>query len=179
MRTAEEAVFGAGCFWCIEAIFDSLEGVQKVESGYSGGKVENPSYEEVCSGTTGHAEVAKVFYNPELISFTTLLEVFWTSHDPTTLNRQGNDRGTQYRSAIFYLNETQKETALKSKELVEASDLYSDPVVTEISPLINYCPADNYHQDYFKNNPEQNYCAFVVRPKVEKFRKIHAGKLKS
>lgn len=174
-----EATFGAGCFWCIEAVFNDLQGVQSVESGYSGGKLKNPTYKEVCSGLTGHAEVARIVFDPEVVSFKELLEVFWKVHDPTTLNRQGNDIGTQYRSVVFYHNEEQKTLAEHYKAELDAAGAYPDPIVTEISPLSNYFPAEDYHQNYFADNPNQPYCALVVRPKVEKFRKAFSNKLKT
>lgn len=165
----EQATFGAGCFWCVEAIFESLKGVSEVEAGYSGGEIKNPTYKEVCSGTTGHAEVARIIFDPEVICFETLVEIFFYTHDPTTLNRQGHDVGTQYRSAIFYHNEQQKKEAEEVKKKVESEGYYSNPIVTEISPLKNYYPAENYHQNYFANNPNQGYCAAVIRPKLQKF----------
>lgn len=174
----KEATFGAGCFWCVEACFKDLEGVVNVLPGYSGGQIKNPSYKEVCLGTTGHAEVARVEYNEELISFEELLEVFWFVHNPSTLNRQGNDIGEQYRSVIYYHDEQQKELSEKYKEQLNESGAWENPVVTEISPLINFYPAENYHHNYFQNNPDQPYCASVVRPKVEKFRKAFQQRLK-
>lgn len=174
----EKATFGSGCFWCTEAIFERLNGVIKVESGYSGGKGENPTYEEVCSGKTGYAEVTQIVYNPSVISFDELLEVFWKTHDPTTLNRQGNDVGTQYRSVIFYHNEEQKELAEKYKTELNKSGAWENPIVTEISPFTKFYSAEDYHQDYFNNNPNQGYCAFVIAPKVEKFEKVFKDKLK-
>ena len=174
----EEATLGAGCFWCIEAMYDALQGVVAVESGYSGGQSTNPSYKEVCGGETGHAEVIRIVFDPEIISFADILEIFWTAHDPTTLNRQGNDVGTQYRSAIFYHSEEQKAVAEESLRVATESGLYDDPIVTEISELINYYAAEDYHQEYFENNPNQPYCSFVVRPKVEKFRKMYKERLK-
>lgn len=173
----DTAVFGAGCFWCVEAVFQELKGVQSVESGYSGGTVENPSYKEVCTGTTGHAEVAEIIFDPAVISYDDLLEVFWTTHDPTTLNRQGADVGSQYRSVIFYLNDKQKETAEKSKKEI-APQIWDDPIVTEIAPLTNFYKAEDYHQNYYNENPEQSYCKFVINPKLEKFRKKFKDKLK-
>lgn len=167
----EKATFGNGCFWCTEAIFQNLKGVEKVESGYTGGKVKNPTYKEVCSGLTGHAEVIQITFDSNVISYTELLEVFWSTHDPTTLNRQGNDVGTQYRSAIFYHNDQQKELAEKYKVQLDLSNTWSDPVVTEISLIGVFYPAEDYHQNYFKLNGSQPYCSFVVRPKVEKFLK--------
>lgn len=174
----EKATFGSGCFWCTEAVFQRLKGVEKAQSGYSGGEVENPTYEAVCTGQTGHAEVVQVTYDPELISYDELLEVFWNTHDPTTLNRQGNDTGTQYRSAIFYHNEEQKQLAESYKEKLEAEKIWSDPIVTEISPLINFYAAEDYHDDYFDRNGGQPYCSFVVAPKVKKFKEVFADKLK-
>ena len=160
-------------------MFERLNGVLKVESGYSGGKVENPTYEEVCSETTGYAEVTQITYDPTVITYDELLEVFWKTHDPTTLNRQGNDVGTQYRSVIFYHNEEQKELAEKYKSELDKSGAWSKPIVTEISPFTKFYSAEGYHQDYYNNNPNQGYCAFVIAPKVEKFEKVFKEKLKS
>ncbi len=174
----EEATFGSGCFWCTEAYFDALEGVQSVVSGYSGGFVKNPSYKEVCTGRTGHAEVTRIVFDPAQISFAELLEVFWATHDPTTLNRQGNDVGPQYRSVIFYHTEQQQRIAEASKEAAEESGTWNAPIVTEISPLVNWYPAEDYHQDYFANNPNQPYCSMVIRPKMDKFKARFAEKLK-
>ena len=171
-------VFAGGCFWCTEAMFGQLKGVEKVVSGYSGGHVANPTYREVCSGTTGHAECTLITYDPEQITFAELLEVFWTTHDPTTLNRQGADSGTQYRSAIFYTDEEQKKEALVYKEKLEKEKIWNDPIVTEITKFEKFYPAEDYHQDYYSNNPNQGYCRIVITPKVEKFRKIFAVKLK-
>lgn len=167
----ETAVFGAGCFWCVEAIYQRVNGIEAVESGYAGGHVQDPTYNQVVRGNTGHAEVAKVTFDPEVISFEELLEVFWHTHNPTTLNRQGADVGPQYRSAIFYLNEEQKEIAERSLKRTDESDLWDDPIVTEISPLINYSTAENYHQNYFNNNPNAGYCSVVIAPKIAKFKK--------
>ncbi len=167
----ENATFGAGCFWCVEAIYQRVNGVLAVESGYAGGHVKNPTYEQVVSGNTGHAEVVRVMFDPDVISFEELLEVFWHTHDPTTLNRQGADVGTQYRSAIFYHNEDQKKIAEKSLAKTDKSDLWDDPIVTEISPLMNYSTAEDYHQNYFNNNPNAGYCSVVIAPKVAKFKK--------
>jgi peptide-methionine (S)-S-oxide reductase len=172
------ATFGAGCFWCTEAIFLNVKGVTKVVSGYSGGQVKNPTYREVCTGMTGHAEVTQITYDPKLVSFETLLEVFWNTHDPTTLNRQGADEGTQYRSVVFYNDEEQKKIAEQYKKQLDASHVYKTPIVTEISPLINFYPAEDYHQNYFELNPNQSYCQYVIRPKVEKFKKQFSGSLK-
>lgn len=174
----DTATLGAGCFWCVEAIFEQLNGVEKVVSGYTGGHVPNPSYEEVCTGVTGHAEVTRIYYDPGVISFEELLEVFWQTHDPTTLNRQGADVGTQYRSAIFYHNEDQKQIAETLKEKLNASGAFKDPVITEISPLSAFYEAENYHQEYYQNNGDQPYCRLVIRPKLEKFEKVFNDKLK-
>lgn len=174
----ETATFGGGCFWCTEAIFKSLKGVETVESGYSGGKVKNPTYREVCTGETGHAEVIQITFDPEVISFRELLEVFWETHDPTTLNRQGADVGTQYRSVIFYHTPEQKEIAEKYKAELNSENVFNKPVVTEITASGTFYKAENYHQDYFANNPAQGYCQFVIVPKLEKFRKIFKDKLK-
>jgi peptide-methionine (S)-S-oxide reductase len=167
----ETAVFGAGCFWCVEAIYQRVNGVTDIESGYAGGHVQNPTYRQVTTGKTGHAEVIKLEYDPRVISFGELLEVFWHTHNPTTLNRQGADVGPQYRSAIFYLTEEQKEIAEKSLERTDASDLWEDPIVTEITPLSNYSTAEDYHQNYFNNNPNAGYCSIVIAPKLAKFKK--------
>ena len=170
--------FGAGCFWCVEAIFSDLKGVEDVKSGYSGGVVKNPTYKEVCTGTTGHAEVCQLKYDPSIISFKELLEVFWQTHDPTTLNRQGGDVGTQYRSVIFYHTEEQKEIALQFLNTLNNEKAFPSPIVTEISPFKIFYPSGDYHEDYFELNKEQPYCSSVIRPKLEKFRKIFADKLK-
>lgn len=175
----EEATFGAGCFWCVEAIFNDLKGVKKVMSGYSNGKTDNPTYEEVCSGVTGHAEVVRIVFDPQQIDFETLLKVFWHVHDPTTLNRQGNDIGTQYRSGVYYHSEKQKEIAQKSKDETNASGLWPKPIVTEITEIKSFFPAEDYHQNFFANNPGQPYCAAVVAPKVNKFRQNFKHLLKS
>lgn len=178
MTELKKATFGSGCFWCTEAIFERVKGVHSVVSGYAGGSVENPTYEEVCKGTTGHAEVTQINYDPGVITFDELLEVFWRTHDPTTLNRQGNDIGPQYRSVIFYHDDEQKQLAEKYKEELDKSGAWDKPIVTEISPLINFFEAERYHQDYYENNPSQGYCAFVIAPKVEKFEKVFKDKLK-
>jgi len=175
---AETATFGGGCFWCTEAIFKSLKGVETVESGYSGGKTKNPTYREVCTGETGHAEVIQITFDPKVISFRELLEVFWETHDPTTLNRQGADVGTQYRSAVFYHSQEQKETAEKYKAELNVEHVFNTPIVTEITAFDKFYKAENYHQDYFANNRAQGYCQFVIVPKIEKFRKIFKDKLK-
>ncbi|MDQ5977886.1 MAG: peptide-methionine (S)-S-oxide reductase, partial [Verrucomicrobiota bacterium] len=163
------ATFGGGCFWCTEAVFELLPGVKRVESGYAGGHVANPTYQQICTGETGHAEVIRIEFDPAVVSYERLVEVFLEAHDPTTLNRQGADEGTQYRSVIFYHDDAQKAAAEKGKAAAQAQ--FDDPIVTEISPLPKYYPAEGYHQDYFKNNPNQRYCAFVIRPKVSKLQK--------
>jgi len=175
----ETATFGTGCFWCTEAIFQELKGVLKVTSGYSGGTVKNPSYEDVCTGTTGHAECLQVVYDPAVISYDELLEVFWESHDPTSLNRQGNDVGTQYRSVIFYHNAEQKKKAEEYKAKLDKSGAYDKPIVTEISPYAAFYAAEDYHQDYYRLHGSQPYCTFVIRPKVEKFEMVFKDKLKT
>ena len=175
----ELATFGAGCFWCVEAIFQRVEGVEKVVSGYSGGHVKNPSYKEVCQGNTGHAEVCQLSYDPDVVSYEELLEIFWDTHDPTTLNRQGNDVGPQYRSAIFYHNDSQKEIATAYKAQLDQSGTFKDPIVTEITPFEKLFIAEDYHQNYFNDNGLQPYCTFVIRPKVEKFQKEFKDKLKN
>ena len=176
----DTATFATGCFWCTEAIFEQLSGVVKVTSGYSGGQVEKPTYKEVCTGETGHAECVQVLYEPDKISFDELLEVFWQVHDPTTLNRQGADEGTQYRSAIFYHNAAQKEKAEKYKKELDDSGAFSKPIVTEISPATKFYPAEDYHQEYYANNKNTNpYCAVVIRPKLEKFQKVFGKKIKT
>jgi peptide-methionine (S)-S-oxide reductase len=174
----DTAIFGAGCFWCVEAVFQRIDGVEQVISGYSGGFIKNPPYREVCEGTTGHAEVCMLKYDPSKVSFETLLSVFWQTHNPSTLNRQGNDVGTQYRSAIFYLNEEQKQLAEKYKKELSESGAFSDPIVTEISPYINFYPAEDYHQNYYNQNSSQGYCQFVIAPKLEKFDKVFGDKLR-
>lgn len=175
---SETITLGAGCFWCVEAIFENLRGVERVVSGYSGGDMENPSYEEVCSGSTGHAEVVQVHYNPEIISLGEILDVFWRTHDPTTLNRQGADVGTQYRSAIFYHDDQQKAIAEKSRDEMDKSDVWENPVVTEITPFRSFYKAEQYHQNYYEENPNQGYCRFVINPKLQKFKKEFKDKLK-
>lgn len=174
----EVATFGTGCFWCTEAVLESLDGVKKVISGYSGGHDPKPNYEAVCTGTTGHAECVEVTYDPKVISYATLLEAFFRSHDPTSLNRQGNDVGTQYRSVIFYHNDEQKQLAEKAKVELDKSGAYAKPIVTEITKAVKFFPAEAYHQNYFANNPDQGYCAYVVAPKVDKFKKVFKDKLK-
>ncbi len=175
-NSLETATLGAGCFWCVEAIFQDLRGVESVVSGYSGGAVSNPDYREISSGLTGHAEVCQINFDPRVISFDQLLEVFWEVHDPTTLNRQGADIGSQYRSAIFYHNEEQKNLAESSKKKMISA--FKDPIVTEITAYKNFFIAENYHQDYFLNNPSQTYCSVVIGPKVNKFKKKHGDLLK-
>lgn len=177
-HTTDTATFGAGCFWCVEAVFQRLDGVLSIKSGYSGGTVKKPSYREVCNGTTGHAEVCQIVFDKSKISFDELLEVFWKTHDPTTLNSQGNDFGTQYRSAIFYHNEEQKQKAEQYKKELNETKVYPNPIVTEISPFTNYYPAEDYHQNYFNQNGNESYCRFVIQPKVEKFEKVFKSKLK-
>jgi methionine-S-sulfoxide reductase len=173
------ATFGGGCFWCTEAVFLDVKGVKSVVSGYAGGSVKNPTYREVCSGLTGHAEVVQITFDPALVSYTDLLEIFWNTHDPTTLNRQGADVGTQYRSVVFYHSPEQKTEAEQYKKQLEASKVFKNPVVTEISPIPVFYQAEAYHQNYFALNPEQGYCQYVIRPKVEKFKKQFGNKLKS
>lgn len=174
----ETATLGAGCFWCVEAVYDDLEGVADVVSGYSGGHKENPTYQEVCSETTGHAEVVQVKFDPKVLSYADLLRVFFAIHDPTTLNRQGNDIGTSYRSAIFYHSKEQEQTAHEIIDEVTREGIYDDPIVTEVSQFDKFWPAEDYHQEYFANNPNQPYCAAVVAPKVAKFRKKFTSRLK-
>jgi peptide-methionine (S)-S-oxide reductase len=177
-RTTEVATLGGGCFWCLEAVYEELRGVEKVESGYSGGTVPDPTYRQVCTGTTGHAEVVQVTFDPEVVSFREILEVFFTIHDPTTLNRQGADVGTQYRSAIFYHDEEQKRVAGEVISELEAAHLWDDPIVTEVKPFDAFYRAEDYHQEYYRNNPEQPYCQIVIAPKVAKFRSKYLAKLK-
>lgn len=174
----DTATFANGCFWCTEAIFQDLKGVYSVKSGYTGGHLKNPTYEQVCSGTTGHAECLQIAYDSSVISFDELLEVFWATHDPTTLNRQGNDVGTQYRSGIFYHNEEQREKAERYKNKLDAAGAWDKPIVTEITAFEHFWPAENYHDNYYKQNQAQPYCYFVIRPKMEKFREVFKDKLK-
>lgn len=174
----QQATFGSGCFWCTEAVFLAVKGVSKVESGYSGGSVKNPTYKEVCTGLTGHAEVTRITFDASVVSYSDLLEIFWNTHDPTTLNRQGNDEGPQYRSVIFYHDDNQKKVAEAYKAQLESSKVFASRIVTEISPLTNYYPAEDYHQNYYALNPNAGYCQYVIRPKVEKFRKQFKNKLK-
>jgi peptide-methionine (S)-S-oxide reductase len=175
----ETATLAAGCFWCVEAVFDDLIGVQDVVSGYSGGYKDNPTYQEVCGETTGHAEVVQISFDPSLISFKEILQVFFTVHDPTQLNRQGNDIGTSYRSAIFYHSVAQQKTAEEVIAEITAEQIYDKPIVTEVTAFDTFWPAENYHQEYFANNPNQPYCAAVVAPKVAKFRQKFTSKLKT
>jgi peptide-methionine (S)-S-oxide reductase len=175
----DTATLGAGCFWCVEAVFQQLKGVEKTISGYSGGKIKNPAYKEVCTGQTGHAEVIQVIFNPTIISFKELLEVFWQTHDPTTLNRQGADVGTQYRSVIYFHNNEQKEIAETLKNSLNSENIFGKPVVTEISAFTQFYPAEDYHQNYFLENGEQPYCQYVIVPKMEKFKKLFGNKIKN
>jgi len=174
----EVATFGAGCFWCTEAVFQRLEGVDRVESGYTGGTVKNPTYKEICSGLTGHAEVVNITFHPDIITYEELLDVFWNTHDPTTLNRQGNDVGTQYRSAIFYHDDAQRQTANASLHALMKSKAYEKPIVTEIIPYSAFYKAEDYHQDYFNLHGNAPYCTFIVQPKVEKFKKTFGDRLR-
>ena len=174
----ETAYFGEGCFWCTEAFFQRVEGVISVRSGYGGGHKENPTYEEVCDKTTGHAEITKIEFDPSKVSYDELLEVFWKTHDPTTLNRQGHDSGPQYRSVIFYVSNEQKQKAEHYKNELDKIHAFANPIVTAIEPFKNYYPAEKYHENYYNDNPEQGYCNFVIRPKVEKFEKAFKNKLK-
>ena len=173
----QKATFGSGCFWCTEAFFQRLKGVYNVESGYTGGQLKNPTYREVCMGNTGHAEVIHFDYDPDQISFVELLEVFWKTHDPTTLNRQGNDVGTQYRSAIFYHTDAQRDEALAYKQKLDQAGIWPDPIVTEITPFDIFYPAEDYHKEYFNNNEDQPYCSFVINPKLAKFKEVFKDKL--
>ena len=174
----ELATFGSGCFWCTEAIFLNVNGVAKVESGYSGGKVKNPTYKEVCSGLTGHAEVIQVTFDPKVITYDEMLEIFWMTHDPTTLNRQGADEGTQYRSVIYYHNDAQKTLAESYKKKLTEAKAFDDPIVTEISPFTVFYKAEDYHQNYYNLNGSAPYCSFVIKPKVDKFKKVFKEKVK-
>lgn len=172
----EKALLGGGCFWCIEAVYNRVRGVESAISGYAGGARKNPNYEQVCTGATGHAEVVEITYNPDMISYSELLEIFWAIHDPTTLNAQGADKGTQYRSVIYYMNEEQRETAQSS--IRQEQENWSDPIVTELSPAPEFYPAESYHQNYFNEHPTQGYCYVVIAPKVEKFTKKFGEKVK-
>ena len=175
----KKATFGAGCFWCTEAVFQHVAGVESVISGYAGGHIKNPAYREVCEGRTGHAEVVQITYDPDTVSYDTLLEIFWKTHDPTTLNRQGHDVGTQYRSAVFYHDEEQQQLAEKYKQRLNESKIFSGPVVTEISPLEAFYVAEERHQNYYNTHPDQGYCSLVIRPKVEKFKQVLGDKMKA
>lgn len=175
----EIATLGAGCFWCVEAVFQDLSGVQRVVSGYAGGSVESPTYQQVCGGTTGHAEAVQITFDPAVLSYADLLEVFWRVHDPTTLNRQGADVGTQYRSIIFYHDDAQRVVAEQSKRATAAAGLWPAPIVTEIVPFTNFYQAEAYHQNYYRSNPHQPYCRAVIDPKVRKFRKDFQARLKT
>ncbi len=178
MQNYDTITLGTGCFWCSQAIFERVEGVISSTVGYSGGKMPNPTYRDVSTGTTGYAEVVQVVYDPQKVSLSTLLKIFWETHNPTTLNRQGADVGTQYRSVIFYHNQAQKQLAEDYKQKLEAAGIWDRPIVTEISPIRNFYNAEKYHQEYYKNNPAAAYCQFVITPKVEKFKKIFSDKLK-
>jgi peptide-methionine (S)-S-oxide reductase len=178
MKGTEVVVLGGGCFWCLEAVFEQLRGVEQVESGYSGGVVANPSYQQVCSGTTGHAEVARITFDPQAISYEEMLRVFFAVHDPTTLNRQGGDVGSQYRSAIFTIGDEQRATAVRVIEEIEAAGIWGEPIVTEVTAFEAFYPAEEYHQEYYRRNPGQSYCQFVIAPKVAKFRKQYLAMLK-
>lgn len=177
MSNIKKATFGAGCFWCVEAVFQQLSGVQSVVSGYTGGKVKDPTYREICGGRTGHAEVAQITYDEKIISFDELLEIFWQTHDPTTLNKQGADVGTQYRSAIFYHDSEQKQKAEMYKQKLNEAGAFNNPVVTEISPMGVFYKAEEAHQNYYINNQDQPYCAIVIRPKIEKLKRVFGHKL--
>ncbi len=174
----QAATFGEGCFWCSESYFQQLKGVKEVISGYSGGQLPHPTYEQVCSGSTGYTEVSNIIYDPKIITFDRLLEAFWSSHDPTTLNRQGHDVGSQYRSVIFYHNHAQKEKAESYKKKIEKAGIYQDPIVTAIEPISNFYPAENYLQDFYQNNPHHPYCTIVIQPKLNKFKKLFKNDLK-
>ena len=171
MAKSEIATLGGGCFWCVEAVYQRIEGIISVKPGYAGGTIKNPTYKQICTGNTGHAEVAKIEFDPSRITYSQILNVFWQSHDPTTLNRQGNDVGTQYRSVIFFHNERQKEIAKKSKIGADKSGYWDNEIVTEVTPLNNYYDAEDYHDNYYNNNPSQPYCLFVIKPKLDKLEK--------
>jgi peptide-methionine (S)-S-oxide reductase len=177
--TTEQATFGGGCFWCTEAVFQRVRGVSSVVSGYAGGAVERPGYEQVCTGATGHAEVVQITFDPEVVSYSDLLDIFFATHDPTTLNRQGNDAGTQYRSAIFYHNDEQRRLAEEARKRAQQSGEFHGPIVTEIVPLPAFYPAEDYHQNYFRLNERQPYCNLVIRPKLEKFEKRYHERLQA
>jgi len=177
-QSLETVTLGAGCFWCVEAVFQELKGVHRVVSGYSGGSVENPTYQQVCSGRTGHAEVVQVSFDPDTIDLATILDVFWRTHDPTTMNRQGADVGTQYRSAIFYHTDEQRQIAETSKQETNASGLWENPIVTEITPFTRFYPAEDYHQNFYLDNPGQPYCRVMIDPKIRKLRKDFEARVK-
>jgi peptide-methionine (S)-S-oxide reductase len=177
-QNLETAIFAGGCFWCTEAVFLALNGVEKVQSGYIGGHTPNPTYKEICEGNTGHAEAIAITFDPEKISFITLVEVFFATHNPTTLNRQGNDVGTQYRSEIFYLTPEQKEISLQYISFLQEQSVYQDPIVTRVSAASQFFPAEDYHQNYYNRNKEQSYCSFVITPKMDKLKKVYAKELK-
>jgi peptide-methionine (S)-S-oxide reductase len=177
-KRMEVATLGGGCFWCTEAVFNVIKGVEKVESGYSGGKLENPNYEQVSTGTTDHAEVVQIYFDPNIISFKEILEIFFSSHDPTTLNRQGNDIGTQYRSVIFYHNDQQKTVAEKMIKKLTKAKTWDAPIVTQVEPFKTFFKAEEYHQNYFKNHPERSYCSLVIAPKIDKLKQHYLSKLK-
>ncbi|SFX82047.1 peptide-methionine (S)-S-oxide reductase MsrA [Cytophaga hutchinsonii] len=177
-KQLDTATFGNGCFWCTEAVFQDIKGVVKVTSGYSGGTVTNPSYKQICTGTTGHAEVLQIVYNPSIVSYSELLQMFWYSHDPTTLNRQGNDVGTQYRSVVFYHNETQRKEAEFYKKKLDEEKIFEKPIVTEIVSFTKFYPAEDYHQNYYKEHGSEPYCMYIIRPKLEKFKKVFGEKFK-
>ncbi|HPF51127.1 MAG TPA: peptide-methionine (S)-S-oxide reductase MsrA [Draconibacterium sp.] len=178
-KNLEQATLGGGCFWCTEAVYLELKGVVDVKPGYSGGQVKNPSYEQVCTGTTGHAEVVEITFDSDIVSFSDILEVFFMTHDPTTLNRQGNDVGPQYRSVIFYHNENQKEVAEKVIKLFNEEKVYDSPIVTKVEPFTAFYEAEDYHQNYYNRNKTQGYCQYIIAPKLEKFRKIFKDQLKN
>ncbi len=179
MVQLETITLGAGCFWCVEAVFQNLKGVKNVISGYSGGHIKNPAYREVCNGVTGHAEVIQLIFDPNMVSVDEILQVFWQTHDPTTLNRQGNDVGTQYRSAVFYHTDEQKQIALQYKNEIDANGTFTQLIVTEITAFDNFYTAELHHQNYFNQHGEEPYCQYVVRPKVEKFQKLFGDKMRA
>lgn len=178
MENEQKATFGAGCFWCVEAVFDRVDGVKSVDSGYSGGRKDEASYRIVSTGETGHAEVVQITYDPAVVDYDDLLQIFWRTHDPTTLNRQGADVGPQYRSVVFYHNEDQRKKAAYYKQKLDEAGIYNDPIVTEISPFEAFYRAEDYHQNFYENNPEQGYCQLVIQPKIEKFKNLFEDKLR-
>ena len=178
LKNHEVATLGGGCFWCTEAVFEEIQGIEGVVSGYAGGEVENPTYRQICTGRTGHAEVVQVTFNPDVISYREILQIFFTTHDPTTLNRQGADAGTQYRSVVFYHDDEQKRIAEEVIQAFEDNDVWNDPIVTQVDPLPTFYPAEDYHQNYFAQNPNQPYCQAVIAPKVSKLRRQYLEKLK-